>query len=37
MSEINTRLKFKNEKWDDPEFYLGARLKKKSLPNGKAM
>lgn len=37
MSDISKVLRFKNDKIDDPEFYLGARLKKRKLENGKSV
>ena len=36
MNELKSSLKFKNNKVEEPEFYLGANLKKKRL-NGKDM
>ena len=36
MNEIGSRLKFKKDKVEPPEFYLGARLMKKDL-NGRSM
>ena len=36
MEEIQSTLKFKKKKIEEPEFYLGAKLEKKKL-NGKAV
>ena len=36
MNEIKSTLKFKNDKVEEPEFYLGASLKRKKL-NGKSI